>query len=379
MNANRAFAAIAGALAARYAFALAVSRLPRAVSAPTPCAENVTVLIVAYNEAPTLSATIYSFADLDVDVLVLDDGSDDDTEAVLGELCDEAPWLRVATGPHLGKMPTLRAHLRDVRTPLVLTIDADTWIGPDALTALRRAMANGQLTACAGSMRPLSRRTYAERMQTAEFALLNADRAALARFAAVSILPGALTIWRTAALGDLVERAANDIDLTLFALREGHRTGYCAEAVGWTAVPATTWGAVTQRRRWARRKINRAPGIVATACRRDTPARARVAYAHLLGVHCVLSLTSWWIDARFLYVLMRAARGAWTWTTTATVAAYAGLAIAHLAVVGLAQAPAEREGPPWTAGAWERTVRGAAAWSTLLWPRRNAPGWRTVR
>jgi len=90
---------------------------------------DVTILLTTRNRASLLEATLRSMASLDVaglawDVLVVDNGSSDDTPRVLAAAAARLP-LRVMTEPALGKSLALNAALRTLMAPLVIFTDDD--------------------------------------------------------------------------------------------------------------------------------------------------------------------------------------------------------------------------------------------------------------
>ena len=113
----------------------------------------VTVVIAAFNEARVLERTIASLAAQTVPaacIVLTDDGSTDGTPALMsrayglqtpatGEFTGRSPvlpalrWLRL---PHGGKARALNEAIARIDTPLVLTVDADTRLRPDALEAM---------------------------------------------------------------------------------------------------------------------------------------------------------------------------------------------------------------------------------------------------
>lgn len=100
---------------------------------------RVTFVIPAYNEGPRLAAGFARLAPtLDVwgrencEVIVVDDGSSDNTLARISELYGSLPHLRVVRHDHnLGKGAALRLGLRLATSPAVITADADMAIHPE--------------------------------------------------------------------------------------------------------------------------------------------------------------------------------------------------------------------------------------------------------
>jgi glycosyltransferase involved in cell wall biosynthesis len=83
--------------------------------------DDVTVLVPAYNEAGRIDAVIRELRDAAYRVLVVDDGSTDDTAAVAADA-----GATVVTQPtNRGYVAALRRGFREVETPITVTFDAD--------------------------------------------------------------------------------------------------------------------------------------------------------------------------------------------------------------------------------------------------------------
>ena len=117
----------------------------RAVDGPMP---GMTVLVAAYNESAGIGDTLKSLAEQDyaglLEVLVLNDGSKDDTAFIVREL------LKSINAPanisftlfdfplNRGKSAVLNDGLRTAAHELVVTIDGDCWMRANALTQMAR-------------------------------------------------------------------------------------------------------------------------------------------------------------------------------------------------------------------------------------------------
>lgn len=104
---------------------------------------QLTISIPAYNDAPALESLVResihhaSQVTDDFEVLVIDDGSRDDTPDVLRRICQTTPRVRVHTHPqNLGFGPTIREVFVLPRSQWVFFIPGDGQIPPSALSML---------------------------------------------------------------------------------------------------------------------------------------------------------------------------------------------------------------------------------------------------
>jgi cellulose synthase/poly-beta-1,6-N-acetylglucosamine synthase-like glycosyltransferase len=83
----------------------------------------------------------------------------------------------------------------------------------------------------------------------------NFERRALNTLGAVSVVPGAIGAWRTAAVRDLggyhTDTVAEDADLTMALLESGYRVRYEDLALAFTEAPVKASGLMRQRFRWS--------------------------------------------------------------------------------------------------------------------------------
>jgi len=86
----------------------------------------VTVIIGTWNRAPYLADAVRSILEQtleELELIVADDGSTDDTEAVVARFPD--PRLRYLPGPHVGISRNLNRALAEARSPYVALLDSD--------------------------------------------------------------------------------------------------------------------------------------------------------------------------------------------------------------------------------------------------------------
>ena len=227
---------------------------------------SVTILVAAWNESGAIVRTLERIAELSypghVDVAVADNNSTDDTAS----LADEAGarlglHYRRVFEARQGKHHALNAALVTVRTPLVVTVDADTHLHPQSLTRLVARLTSrpqGQhVCACAGALvaeNPLA--TFVTRMQQWDYRLgINGVKRMQAAYNTALVAQGAFSGYWTSdvrAVGGWPDAIGEDIVLTWMMLASRGLVQYEPVALGFTVVPERLDRLLSQRSRWAR-------------------------------------------------------------------------------------------------------------------------------
>lgn len=223
-----------------------------------PFAPPVTVVIPAYDESEVILDSIAAALGSDypdLKVIVVDDGSTDDTaERVLGRYGDD-PRVLLIRERNEGKWKALDIAYTQVDTEVVVAVDADTALRPDAIRKLVRAFADPAVGAVAGKVEIGNRHGLLARLQALEYLTAqNVDRRAAEVFNGMLVVPGAIGAWRTEAVRKaglyVNQTVTEDADLTLAVLRAGYRVVFENEAVSVTEAPETLANFMRQRLRW---------------------------------------------------------------------------------------------------------------------------------
>jgi cellulose synthase/poly-beta-1,6-N-acetylglucosamine synthase-like glycosyltransferase len=233
---------------------------------------TVAVLIAAYNEAAVLPATLRGLlaqADAPDCIVIADDGSDDDTAAMLVEQFglpgEKYPTLRRLRLPHGGKAAALNAALESVDTDLVITMDADTLPAPGAIAAIRQAFAAApELVVAGGVVTPVCGKSLRNRtfqwFQTYEYLRNFIARYAWSRVESLLLISGAFAGFRRDAVltvgGFDADCLVEDYELIHRLQRHGRdhgldwRVRIIGSAVAQTDAPGSIRDLLHQRRRW---------------------------------------------------------------------------------------------------------------------------------
>ncbi len=223
---------------------------------------GVTVLIPAYNEEAVIATSVAAVLAVDypeLEVLVLDDGSTDATEAAALEARAGDRRCRVIRDPvNRGKADRLNVGFRQARHALVAVTDADTHIHPQALKLLVARMGRSPLLAAvAGAPHVTNRGRLLLAMQVLEAAsIIGLIRRTQSLTGRVGVVAGVLGLFRrdrVLAVGGYDPRmATEDIDLSWKLLLRGWHTAYEPRALVGMQVPASIRALWKQRKRWAR-------------------------------------------------------------------------------------------------------------------------------
>jgi peptidoglycan-N-acetylglucosamine deacetylase len=219
---------------------------------------GVTVLIPAHNEETVIVQTVNSVlaSDLsDLRVIVVNDGSVDRTGELLDTHFAREPRVRIIHQVNRGKSAALSHAMLEAHTEVVVTIDADTEIEPNAISKLLRHFSDPELGAMAGNVKVGNRSRFLTRWQALEYITSqNMEKRAFDLLNCITVVPGALGAWRREAIeaagGITADTVAEDADLTIAIRRLGWRIGYDEEAIAWTEAPETAGQLIRQRFRW---------------------------------------------------------------------------------------------------------------------------------
>ncbi len=231
-------------------------REPGLRKASPPFTPPVSVVVPAYNEEcqigrclDALRADGYPAGKLDI--MVVDDGSTDATR----EVVRAHPGVRLLRQNHAGKVAALNAGLRNAKHEFLLTIDADTLLGPGSTAELVRPLATPRVGAVTGVVKVRNPGSVLGWFQSVEYLANAFSRESFAAvFRCSPGICGALTCYRRRALQQLggfkAHTAAEDFDVALELAGRGFFVLAARGAVGYTHVPETLAALLRQRVRW---------------------------------------------------------------------------------------------------------------------------------
>ena len=222
----------------------------------------ISLVVPAYNEGLVIKAAIRSLLLLDYphyEILVIDDGSTDDTYEKALEVAreDHLIPIRVITKRNGGKAEALNTGMTAARGEFILNMDGDSKLSSNTLRACIRHFDNPKIGAVAGNVKVINRENIWTNIQALEYVEgLAMARKAQSFMRIVNIIPGPLGMFRKTVLQQVGgydhDTFAEDCDLTLKMLMRGWQIAYEPTAIAWVETPSRLLDLLKQRYRWTR-------------------------------------------------------------------------------------------------------------------------------
>ena len=227
-------------------------------SAAMSDAPQLTVIIPAYNEGPMVLKSIESVATAlyphnRLEIFAVDDGSTDDTWIHIQRAAARYPHMVTAfrQPKNAGKRAALAVGFERARGEVIVTLDSDSVIEPNALLAITGPFRNPKIGAVAGKVEVYNRRSgVIPRMLHVQYILsFDLMRAVESSYGTVYCCPGALTAYRTSVVRQVLPAwmeqkflgsrctFGEDRAMTNMVLSKGYDTVYQRTARVRTVVP----------------------------------------------------------------------------------------------------------------------------------------------
>jgi biofilm PGA synthesis N-glycosyltransferase PgaC len=221
----------------------------------------VTVMVPAFREEQGINQTLEALHHLDYphyEVLVVDDGSPDDTALVARRHVERDPRFRLLVKTvNEGKALAMNDAMPLVRGSVMVVVDADARLHRDALRAIAAHFVRlPRVAAVTGNPRVANRSTIVAELQTLEFtSIVSLLRRAQVVWGRILTVSGVVSAFRVSALRDVglfdPSMATEDIDVSWRLQRRFYDIRYEPRALVDMTVPATLPALWRQRRRWA--------------------------------------------------------------------------------------------------------------------------------
>lgn len=220
----------------------------------------VSVIVPGYNEAVVITKCVESILASRYrrfEVILVDDGSTDETAAIMAALAAEHGRVRSVTQANAGKGAALNRGIALSHGDILMFVDADGIFAPDTLLHMLQAFDHPDVGAVCGDDRPVN----LDRVQTRMLAVLShvgtgLVRRALSLLHCLPIVSGNMGAFRrelVQSVGGFHEDSlGEDLELTWRVYKAGYRVCFQPKALVYAESPSTVRGLWRQRVRWSR-------------------------------------------------------------------------------------------------------------------------------
>jgi hyaluronan synthase len=278
-------------------FALSLAYRPARDAGLEP---HVAIVMPAFNEEAAIASSISSLLALNypagkLEVVVVNDGSSDDTLAEIQKVARANPRVQVIDfARNRGKRAAMAAGIRATSAEVIAFVDSDSVLEPDALRIIVQGFDDERVGAIAGHANVLNvHETWLTKMQAVRYYVaFKVNKAAESVFNTVTCCSGCFSVYRRTAIMPRLDWWENqtflgaqstfgdDRSLTNCVLRSW-KVRYEARAVSHTIVPATFRQFMVQQLRW-KRSWTRESLIVASFVWRKNPLGSIAVYVGIV-------------------------------------------------------------------------------------------------
>ncbi len=221
---------------------------------------SVSMIVPCFNEGKTLAATITSLLSLEypqekLEILVVDDGSKDDTSVIGEEFAAKYANVYYFYKENGGKYTALNFGIGRTTAELVGCLDADSFVEPDALMeVVKKFNEDSSVAAIVPVMRVHNPKNMLEVMQMAEYTFGIFVKKIFDNLGAITVLPGPFSIYRRDVFSIVgpFKHAHNteDMEIAFRIQKHGLKIVNAHTAFVNTTVPKTVATLIRQRTRW---------------------------------------------------------------------------------------------------------------------------------
>ena len=220
----------------------------------------VTVIVPCHNEGRDIEDTVeYLLASTypDFDILLVNDGSADETRNILDALAARYPQVRVIhCARNQGKAVALTTASLMTPAQYLCCIDADALLDPQALSWMMTHFVNPRVGAVTGNPRVRNRSTLLGKLQVGEYSsIVGLIKRAQRTYGRIFTVSGVVACFRKEALHDVgywsSDMLTEDIDVSWKLQLRHWDVRFEPKAQCWILAPETLRGLWQQRLRWA--------------------------------------------------------------------------------------------------------------------------------
>lgn len=217
---------------------------------------TVAVMIPCHNEEKTIARCVQSCLGQSRPpemVLVIDDGSTDNSLSVLSQFGDKIKL--VVLKKNMGnKSYVQQIGLNHVDADIFISTDADTILDKDFIKHVEAEFRNQNTVAAAGYVMSLKHNWLTALREIEYFVGQEIHKTAQSNINFLYVIPGCASAFRTKIFKDCItfdhDTITEDLDFTFKLHRSGYRISFLKKAIVWTQDPADLKSYIYQVRRW---------------------------------------------------------------------------------------------------------------------------------
>lgn len=230
---------------------------------------SISMLVPCYNEEATLAGTLDSLLKLSypkdkLEIVVIDDGSKDNTAAIAQSFATRHPkQITLLQKENGGKYTALNLGIEHSRGEIVGCLDADSFVVHDALLeAVKKFESDASVMAITPAMKVHRPKSILELMQHVEYTFGIFYKKMFDNLAAINVLPGPFSLYKRTVFAQIgaFRHAHNteDMEIAFRMHHHGLKIVNAHTAQVYTTVPKNVRALLRQRTRWSRGFVHNA-------------------------------------------------------------------------------------------------------------------------
>ncbi|PIZ52038.1 hypothetical protein COY27_01635 [Candidatus Woesearchaeota archaeon CG_4_10_14_0_2_um_filter_33_13] len=222
----------------------------------------VSILVPAYNEEKTILRTLQSINEIEypkdkLEVIVIDDGSKDDTKKIIAEYIQNKKHFQLISHKNIGKAASMNKALELTKGDFFACLDADSFVDPQTL----RKMLNiydqendPKLAIVTPAMKVDKPKNLLQRVQWLEYLVIILIARLSSRLDSLYVAPGPFSLYRTKIIRELggfdVKSITEDQEIAYRLQKHHYKIKQCFDGYVHTTAPKEVKPFYRQRRRW---------------------------------------------------------------------------------------------------------------------------------
>jgi cellulose synthase/poly-beta-1,6-N-acetylglucosamine synthase-like glycosyltransferase len=204
---------------------------------------RVSVILPVYNEERNLASRVENLLAQDyppdqLDIVIVESGSTDNTASVARELAARIPNLKVVTqGTRLGKASAVAAGKTVAQGSIIVVSDANTTFNPSTLSNLITPFGDPKIGGVGGRFVPRHAGDPKAAGSDLYWSIEVIIRSGEAALDSCCTFHGEVYAWRRDLVEPDSEAIIDDLDSAIQIRRKGYRIGYAPEALAFESVP----------------------------------------------------------------------------------------------------------------------------------------------